>query len=35
MPGADVIYTLFPFGLVPEQVLTWFALFMNAGSSFG
>jgi hypothetical protein len=21
MPGADVIYTLFPFGLLPEQVL--------------
>jgi hypothetical protein len=25
MPGADVIYTLFPFGLLPQQVLTWFA----------
>jgi hypothetical protein len=25
MPGADAIYTLFPFGLLPEQVLTWFA----------
>jgi hypothetical protein len=35
MPGADVIYTLFPFGLLPEQVLNRFALFMNVGSSFG
>jgi hypothetical protein len=27
MPGVDVIYTLFPFGLPPEQVLTWYAFF--------
>jgi hypothetical protein len=25
MPGAVVRYTLFPFGLLPEQVLIWFA----------
>jgi hypothetical protein len=25
MPGAIVRYTLFPLGLLPEQVLIWFA----------
>jgi hypothetical protein len=25
MPGAVVIYNLFPFGFLPEQVLIWFA----------
>jgi hypothetical protein len=25
MPGADVIYNLFPLSLLAEQVLTWFA----------
>jgi hypothetical protein len=25
MPGADVIYTLFPLSLLAEQFLTWFA----------